>query len=127
MYSIWGWLRSYTVRKKKILLRVCFIDEASGEYTGREVWQKLHKGGDINHVAGYEAPKSVCDATATCEWVQSYAPMTRGEGPPSIQSGGLGWWSLSRMPPPPLRVRPPPPPPSRRRWPRWRPSTPPGP
>ena len=25
----------------------------------------------------------------------------RGEGPPSIRSGGRRWWSLSRMPPPP--------------------------
>ena len=24
----------------------------------------------------------------------------RGEGPPSIRSGGLRWWSLRRMPPP---------------------------
>ena len=25
----------------------------------------------------------------------------RGEGPPSIRSGGMRWWALSRMPPPP--------------------------
>ena len=31
----------------------------------------------------------------------------RGEGPPSIQSGGLRWWSLRRMPPPPLRGKAP--------------------
>ena len=59
-------------RKNYFLLRVCFIDEASGEYPGREVWQKLHKGGDIHQVGGYEAPQSACDATT--RWVQSYAP-----------------------------------------------------
>ena len=30
-------------RKSYFLLRVCFLWE--GEYTGREVWQKLHRGG----------------------------------------------------------------------------------
>ena len=64
-------------RKSYCLLRVCFIDEASGEYTVREVWQKVHRGGGhrgggIHHVWGYEAPQSMCDATAA--WVQSYAP-----------------------------------------------------
>ena len=54
------------------MLRVCFIDEASGDYTGREVWQKLQSGGGIHQVGGYESPTSVCDATAS--WVQSYAP-----------------------------------------------------
>ena len=49
------------------LLRVCFIDEASVEYTGREVWQKLHRAGGIHQVGGYDAPQSVCDATAA--WV----------------------------------------------------------
>ena len=51
---------------------MCFINEASGEYIGREVWQKLHRGTGIHRVGGYEAPKSVCDATAS--WVLSYAP-----------------------------------------------------
>ena len=32
-------------RKNYFLLRLCFVDEASGEYTGRDVWQKLHGGG----------------------------------------------------------------------------------
>ena len=60
-------------RKNYFLLRVWFINEASGEYTGREVWQKLHRGGgDIHQVGGYEASQYVCDATAA--WVQSYAP-----------------------------------------------------
>ena len=31
----------------------------------------------------------------------------RGEGPPSIRSGGLRWWLLRRMPPPPLRGKAP--------------------
>ena len=30
-------------RKSYFLLRVCFLWE--GEYTGRKVWQKLHRGG----------------------------------------------------------------------------------
>ena len=111
-------------RKNYFLLRVCFIDEASGEYTGGEVWQKLHRGGDTRQVGGYKAPQSVCDATAS--WVQSYAP--KGGRPTKHTKRGLRWWSSSRMPPPPpLRVRPPPAPPSRRRWPRWRPSPPPPP
>ena len=61
-------------KEKLFSLRVCFIDEASGEYTGREVWQKLHRGGGgaSTRLGGYEAPQSVCDATASC--VQSYAP-----------------------------------------------------
>ena len=55
------------------MLRVWFINEVSGEYTRREVWQKLHGGGGgIHQVGGFEAPQSVCDATAA--WVQSYAP-----------------------------------------------------
>ena len=32
-------------RKNYLLLGPCFVDEASGEYTGRVVWQKLHRGG----------------------------------------------------------------------------------
>ena len=57
------------------LLRVCFIDEASEEYTRREVCQKLHRGG-VHQVWGYsyEASQSVCDATGFCTWAQSYAP-----------------------------------------------------
>ena len=53
-------------RKSYFLLRVCFLWE--GEYTGREVWQKLHKGGDILQVGGYDPPPSVVDATA--DWVR---------------------------------------------------------
>ena len=44
-------------KEKLFLFRVCFIDETSGEYTRREVQQKLHKGGGgIHLVGGYEAP-----------------------------------------------------------------------
>ena len=57
-------------RKSYFLLRVCFLWE--GEYTGREVWQKLHRGGDIHQVGGYDPPPSVGDATA--EWIRQYAP-----------------------------------------------------
>ena len=45
---------------------------SEGEYTGREVWQKLHRGGDIHQVGGYDPPPSVVDATA--DWVRQYAP-----------------------------------------------------
>ena len=31
-------------RRKIFFSRVCFNDEASGEYPGREVWQKMHRG-----------------------------------------------------------------------------------
>ena len=41
-------------RKSYFLLRVCFL--LQGEYMGREVWQKLHKGGDIHQVGGYDPP-----------------------------------------------------------------------
>ena len=51
-------------RKSYFLLRVCFLWE--GEYMGREVWQKLHRGG------GHPPPPSVVEATA--EWVWQYAP-----------------------------------------------------
>ena len=43
-------------RKNYCLLRVCFIDEASGEYTGREVWQKLHRGGGDQPGWGVRGP-----------------------------------------------------------------------
>ena len=58
-------------RKNYFLLRVCFLWE--GEYTGREVWQKLQRGGGgIHQVGGYDPPPSVLEATA--EWVRQYAP-----------------------------------------------------
>ena len=41
-------------RKSYFLLRVCFLWE--GEYTGREVWQKLHRGGGIHHVPFVNRP-----------------------------------------------------------------------
>ena len=44
------------------LLRVCFIDEASGEYTRREVWHKLHKrGGGVESTRlGGMRPPNLC-------------------------------------------------------------------
>ena len=36
------------------------------------MWQKLHRGGDIHQVGGYDPPPSVVDATA--DWVRRYAP-----------------------------------------------------
>ena len=33
---------------------MCFLWE--GEYTWREVWQKLHRGGGIHQVGGYDPP-----------------------------------------------------------------------
>ena len=36
------------------------------------MWQKVHKGGGIHQVGGYDPPPSVLDATA--EWVRQYAP-----------------------------------------------------
>ena len=56
-------------RKSYFLLRVCFLWE--GEYTGREVWQKLHRGGGIHQVGGYDPPPSVVDATD--ERIRQYA------------------------------------------------------
>ena len=41
-------------RKNYFLLRVCFLWE--GEYTGREVWQKLHKGGASSRLGGMTPP-----------------------------------------------------------------------
>ena len=109
-------------RKKRFLLRVCFIDEASGEYTGREVWQKLHKGGG----GGGHPPSWGVRRPNLCVMHPPHGSSCmrpRGEGPPSIRSGGLRWWSLWRMPPPPVKGKPPPPP-SRRMWRRWRPNPP---
>ena len=45
-------------RKNYFLLRVCFLWE--GEYAGREVWQKLHRGWEILRVGGYEPPPHLC-------------------------------------------------------------------
>ena len=108
-------------RKNYFLLRLCLVDEATGEYTVREVWHKLGKaGGGSTRWGGTNPPQSVRDATPLL--ALKYAP--KGKGP---QSGGMKWWwwRRRRNPPPPLRVKPPPLPPSHRRWPRWRPSPPP--
>ena len=53
------------------MFRVCFLWE--GEYTGREVWQKLHRGGGaFTRFGGMTPPRSVLEATA--ERVRQYAP-----------------------------------------------------
>ena len=111
-------------RKSYFLLRVCFLWE--GEYTGREVWQKLHRGGDIHQVGGYDPPPSVVDATA--DWVRQYAP--KGGRPGKGQTKrGPDVVVVEPDAPPPLGVRakppPPSPPPSHRRWQRWRQPSPP--
>ena len=83
-------------RKNYFLLRVCSIDEASGEYTGREVWQKLHRGGVASTRFGGMTPPHMC-------WMplpNGFGSMLpRGEGGESRRSGGLRWWLLRRMPP----------------------------
>ena len=110
-------------RKIYFLLRVCFLWE--GEYMGREVWQKLHTGGDILQVGGYNPPPSVLEATA--QWVRQYAP--KGGWPGKQTKRGPEVVVVEPdAPPPPIGVRAPPPlpspSPSRRRWRRWRPSPP---
>ena len=110
-------------RKSYFLLRVCFLWE--GEYTGREVWQKLQRGGDFHQVGGYDPPPSVVDATA--DWVRQYAP--KGGRPGKQTKRGPDVVVVEPDAPPTLGVRakPPPlsPPPSRRRWRRWRRPSPP--
>ena len=69
-FFVFVWDERPPQRKSYFLLRVCFLWE--GEYTGREVWQKLQRGGDIHQVGGYDPPPSVVDATA--DWVRQYAP-----------------------------------------------------
>ena len=50
-FFVFVWDERPPQRKSYFLLRVFFLWE--GEYTGREVWQKLHRGGDIHQVGGY--------------------------------------------------------------------------
>ena len=52
------------------LFRVCFL--WVGEYTGREMWWKLHRGGGIHQVGGYDPCPPVMEATA--DSVRQYAP-----------------------------------------------------
>ena len=40
------WMSDPPKRKVYFSLMVCFIDEGLGEYTGMEVWQTLHRGGE---------------------------------------------------------------------------------
>ena len=68
-------------KKNYFLLRVCFIDEASGEYTGREVWQKLHRGGGASTRLGGMRPPNLCVMQLP---YGSNRMRPRGEGPPSI-------------------------------------------
>ena len=72
-----------------------------GGYTGREVWQKLHRGGGgIDQVGGYNPP--LLWWTPLLIGFGSMHP--RGEGREKARrSGDQTWWWLSRMPPPPLR------------------------
>ena len=88
-------------RKSYFLLRVCFLWE--GEYTGREVWQKLHRGGDIHQVGGYDPPPSVVDATA--DWVRQYAPKGGRPGKGQTKRGPDLVVVEPDAPPPPLGVR----------------------
>ena len=78
-------------------------------------------GGGIHQVGGYEAPQSVCDATAA--WVGLYAP--KGGSPTKHTKRGPEVVVVEADAPSPLGVRPPPPPPSRGRPPlkpwMWRP------
>ena len=86
-------------RKSYFLLRVCFLWE--GEYTGREVWQKLHRGGDIHQVGGYDPPPLLWWTPLPIGFGSMHP---RGEGREKARrSGDQTWWWLSRMPPPPLR------------------------
>ena len=82
-------------RKNYFLLRVCFLWE--GEYTGREVWQKLHMGGASSRL-GRMTPPHLC-------WMplpNGFGSMhPRGEGRESRRSKGLRWWLFRRLPPPP--------------------------
>ena len=85
-------------RKSYFLLRVCSLWE--GGYTGRDVWQKLHRGGDIHQVGGYDPPPSVVDATA--DWVRQYAP--KGGRPGKSQTNrGPDVVVVELDAPPPLR------------------------
>ena len=85
-------------RRSYFLLRVCFLWE--GEYTGREMWQKLHKGGGIHQVGGYDPPPLLWWRPLPNGFGSMHP---RGEGRGSRRSGDLTWWWLSRMPPPPHR------------------------
>ena len=62
-------------------------------------------GGGIHQVGGYEAPQSVCDATAT--WAQSYV-LKGGRPTKHTKRGAEVVVTKPDAPPPPLRVRKPP-------------------
>ena len=46
----------FSHHNRYFLLGLCFVDEATGEYTGPEVWHKLGRGPDIHQVGGYYPP-----------------------------------------------------------------------
>ena len=54
-------------RKAYFLVRLCFSDDETNEYTGREVWHKVLKAGDIARVGGVDLLQSVRDGPA-CHW-----------------------------------------------------------
>ena len=84
------------------LLRVCFLWE--GEYTGREVLQKLHRGGASTKLGGMTPPPSVLEATAGP--VRQYAP--KG-GRPGKQTKRAPEVVVVEPDAPPIGVSPPPP------------------
>ena len=83
---------------KEILFPFEGVFFLGGEYTGREVWQKLHRGGGAStRLVGMTPP--LLWWTPLPIGFGSMHP--RGEGRECRQSGDLRWWWLSRMPPPP--------------------------
>ena len=79
-------IREPPQHKKYFLPRLRFVDEALGEYIGREVWHKLHLGGGIHQAGGYDPPPKVCVMQLLCG-PSRLRP--RGEGP---ESGRMKWW-----------------------------------
>ena len=65
------------------------------------MWQKLHRGGGIHKVGGYDPPPSVVDATA--EWVRQYAP--KGGRPGKQTKWGPDVVVVEPDAPPPPRVK----------------------
>ena len=63
-FLCWFGISDPPQHKNYFLLRLCFVDEATREYGGREVWHKLGRGGGIHQVGGFDPPQSVRDATA---------------------------------------------------------------
>ena len=94
-------------KRKIFFLRVRYIDEASGEHTGREVWQKVHRGGNIHQVGGYDPPH-LC-------WMplsNGFGSMRPRGGRPGKQTQGPEVVVVEADAPLPIGVRAPTPPPS---------------